>query len=279
VQAELRIETVRNSIKRRFPRLVLAVRGTRRFVTWIVDVLDIGLNQLTFGRGVSKSIRPGIRLRTHPKPWRESFSYFAAGGSVEEELDAFIRQCNAGMQLIDVGAQYGIFSLVAMAWPRSRALLVEPYPKNVQMLSELRRMNSLSDKRFIVVPVAAGSQDGRVAMEGIDFYLPSPASATFVPMRSLDSLCSEFGFRPTHIKIDVEGFEFEVLKGAVKVLDQCMPVVHLEIHDAFLVRDGTAPSEIHNFMRIHGYDQVWSLVENEPDGAPSVTRTVWCAKH
>jgi FkbM family methyltransferase len=197
---------------------------------------------------------------------------------VEEELDAFIQHCKAGMQLVDVGASYGVFSLTAMAWPESRALLIEPHPPSIKILGELQRMNGLSDQRFTVVPAAAGAQDGCLAMEGDEFYLACPASGTSVPMRSLDSLCSELGFRPTHIKIDVEGFEFEVLKGSVTVLEQCMPVLHLEIHNGFLADRGTDPAEIYSFLTARGYDRVWSLVENGAEGAPSVTRTLWCDK-
>lgn len=272
------VQTFKDSIKHHLPWLVPAVRNARWLGKRAVDALDSGLYQTTLRRGISISIRPGVRFKIHPSAWRRSFNAFAVGGCVEDELDAFIGQCKAGMQLVDVGASYGVFSLTAMAWPESRALLIEPHPQSVQMLRELRRMNGLSDQRFIVVPAAAGDRDGRLAMGGDDFYLVSPASQTSVPMRSLDSLCSELGYRPTHIKIDVEGFEFEVLKGAVTVLEQCMPVLHLEIHDAFLVDRGTDPSQIHEFLRDCGYDRVWSLVEKGADGGPSVTRTLWCPK-
>jgi len=272
------VHPVRNSIKHHLPWLVPAVRSARQLRKQAIDALDTGLYQMTLCRGFSTSIRPGIRFKTHPSAWRRSFNAFAAGGYVEEELDAFIGHCKAGMQFVDVGASYGVFSLTAMAWPESRALLIEPHPQSVQMLGELQRMNGLNDQRFIVVAAAAGAQDGLLAMAGDDFYLASPASGTSVPMRSLDSLCSELDFRPTHIKIDVEGFEFEVLKGSVTVLEQCKPVLHLEIHDAFLVNRGTDPSEIYEFLRARGYDQVWSLLENGAEGARFVTRTLWCAK-
>jgi FkbM family methyltransferase len=195
-------------------------------------------------------------------------------------MDAFIAECGDGMQLIDVGASYGAFSLVAMAYPRSRALLIEPYPGSIQMLRRIQRMNGLSDKRFAVLPVAVGAQDGQLPMAdngGISF-VASPASPTSVQMRSLDSLCRELDFRPTHIKIDVEGFEFEVLQGSVAVLEQFLPVVHLEIHNTFLLDRGVEPTEIHAFMRTRGYDRTWALVENGPDGEAYITRTLWRVK-
>jgi len=97
-------------------------------------------------------------------------------------------------------------------------------------------------------------------------------------MRSLDSLCSELGFRPTHIKIDVEGFEFEVLKGAATILEQWKPVVHMEVHDTYLIGRGIRPVEIDDFMRYRGYDRICALVERGPGGEAHITRTLWRAK-
>ncbi|MGO9336311.1 MAG: FkbM family methyltransferase [Terracidiphilus sp.] len=274
---EITLQAVKESVKHRFPGLTPSVRFARRLMTRAIDVMDSGIYLLTFGRGVLKTLRPGIRFRTHPTAWRWSFSNFAEGAYVEEEMNAFIGQCKAGMQLIDVGASYGAFSLVALTWPQSRALLIEPYPRSLRILRQIQRMNSLSGERFIIRPVAAGAQDGKLQVvdnRGI-FFEASPNSPISVQMRSLDSLCGELGFRPTHIKIDVEGFEYEVLQGAARIIEQCMPVVHMEVHNTFLIRRGIEPTEIDAFMRTRGYDRLSALVENGADGEAFITRTVW----
>jgi hypothetical protein len=139
-------------------------------------------------------------------------------------------------------------------------------------------MNGLSEERFTVVPVAAGAEDGRLAVDEMSYGTleASPNGAKFVAMRSFDSVCWELRFCPTHIKIDVEGYELAVLRGAVGILEHFKPIIQLEIHNTVLLTRGTHPEELCQFMKAHGYEQVWSLVQRTSHGTAHLTRTLWC---
>jgi hypothetical protein len=52
------------------------------------------------------------------------------------------------------------------------------------------------------------------------------------------------GAIPTHIKIDVEGFEGEVLAGAAEFLRVEQPVVYLELHGDILREKGLDPEQV-----------------------------------
>lgn len=56
--------------------------------------------------------------------------------------------------------------------------------------------------------------------------------------------------------VDVEGWEFHVLEGAVETLARCKPVVTLEFNDNVAAMKLT-PEMIVDFLRAHGYERLW----------------------
>lgn len=58
---------------------------------------------------------------------------------------------------------------------------------------------------------------------------------------------------PTLIKIDVEGYELDVLKGANKFVEQTRPYIILEINNALLMEYGTNMKDIENYFLLKNY--------------------------
>jgi FkbM family methyltransferase len=56
------------------------------------------------------------------------------------------------------------------------------------------------------------------------------------------------------IKIDVEGFEFNVLKGAERILTQFRPILFIELNDAHLVENGASAAKLLSFLFDKGYN-------------------------
>jgi FkbM family methyltransferase len=188
------------------------------------------------------------------------------------------------MRLLDVGASFGVFSLVACLRFDGSALAVEPAVEAAKMCRRLATVNNLGTNRLQVFEVAAGANEGVTVMDATtpDFLcLPSSTSDgqarrnVTVPVRTLDLLVKENRFMPTHVKVDVEGGELDVLAGAAGLL-RCSGIVwHLEVHDAFLGLRGRSADEVYKLMGSVGFRLVWEKPERGVGGERFVTRTVW----
>ena len=141
----------------------------------------------------------------------------------------------AAQWVVDVGANPGDFSQAAtVLFPSARVLLVEPLPP---LHAELQRRCADHRPRWQLAPCALSNQAGTATLHvdpaaddigslagfSEEYLQANPAARsarTFsCPVRTLDDLCAEQGIaRIDMLKIDVEGFEFEVLAGGAKML-------------------------------------------------------------
>ena len=72
-------------------------------------------------------------------------------------------------------------------------------------------------------------------------------------MTTVDREVDALGLVPDVMKIDVEGYEFEVLRGAQGLLRSRKPVLCLELHLDLLERRGIPPAELVASLQSHGY--------------------------
>jgi FkbM family methyltransferase len=87
-----------------------------------------------------------------------------------------------------------------------------------------------------------------------------------VEIISLDDYVATQSTLPTFIKIDVEGYESEVLKGATKIL-KTLPKLEIEIHTEILSRYNTSVKEIFELINIESY-QTWVQWSDEEEPQP-----------
>ena len=159
----------------------------------------------------------------------------------------------------DVGSHHGLHALV-MARHSKRVLAIEPNPHNVAILRKNIVLNSLQN--IVVRQAAVGDSVGKVALPqdssqgGILLENRDSLPMISVDYIPLDHLADEHGF-PQFLKIDVEGFEDRVLKGASRITRR-RPKVMLEVHVDWVSRYGSSVREVVELLNLESY-RVWVL--------------------
>ena len=153
-----------------------------------------------------------------------------------------------GGDVIDVGAFRGWYA--ALLAPRARAgdtlLCMEPDPRAyVELLRNIAALSSLFPRvRFCALPLSAG--DGSAVKRTVPTrddrahprYEPARGGGTERSL-TLDELSERWGLRPAFLKIDVEGAEIHVLRGARRLLREGDLKVMVELHPRFQPEDVT----------------------------------------
>jgi FkbM family methyltransferase len=214
-----------------------------------------------FGKSSNLSIRREWSVRCHPICVTE-FGVFQNDPAQYAELEDFIAQCRPGMKLLDVGAHWGIFALAALHYGSSEAsvVCVEPSSSAAKVLKHNLLLNGVLD-RVTVVEKAAGIASGSVHMlttgaGGADYLVVPPETrpdSVSIPQSDLTALCRLLDFVPTHVKIDIEGYEEEGLIGAREMLQLYHPMLFLELHGELIRRRGRDPRTVLQMLRETGY--------------------------
>jgi len=148
-----------------------------------------------------------------------------------------------GKLVLDVGAFHGLTALF-FASKGATVHAFEPMPLNRSRLHENLKLNPKLD--IHVHPCAVGAESGTLHLV-MDPRMPGGATAAAeiqaevgrmpdamhveVPVTTLDALWATGAIpKPDFIKIDVEGFESNVLSGARNLLSECKPIIYIELH-------------------------------------------------
>jgi FkbM family methyltransferase len=164
--------------------------------------------------------------------------------------------------VFDVGANLGAYTMLFAQWAGAtgRVFAFEPSPASLQGLRRHLRLNSI-DEIVDVVPKAvcdrAGSATFFVDRSGGTSGLHTSTGAQSAPITvettSLDRFCLEHHVKPAVIKIDVEGAELEVLRGARSILAGDDVTVFIEFHPSMWTARGVATDQMAREMAALGF--------------------------
>ncbi len=207
------------------------------------------------------TIRPDWRVRCHALS-AASFSFVAKDEDSLAELDGFIRHCNDAAVVFDIGASHGLFTLAAIRYggPKVKVVAVDPSSTSNRALRTNLKLSGAAE-RVIVVEAAVGSEDGSVSMlttgpAGDYYFVVAPenrSDARQIPQISLGGLQKLAGAPPTHLKIDVEGYEAEIIHGGKDFLRSIQPLIFLELHSDMLRKRNYDPATVLNDLAECGY--------------------------
>ncbi len=208
--------------------------------------------------GVAFLARPAV-----PIGWNVTFF-----GSYEPELREIFRSIlRPGAIAVDVGANIGWHTLLMaqLVGEHGRVIAVEPNPSILRGLHQNVELNRFSQVEIVPCALAdaegvvsfygpdaddAGSGNGHVVGEAMSRQEPT----IDVEARRLDDVAAAAGLdRLDLIKIDVEGFEWPVLRGADQVIARFRPHIVFEFDIAYTPRGGGSAPLLDDFFRRHRY--------------------------
>lgn len=177
--------------------------------------------------------------------------------------------------IVDVGANIGYYLLLLAeaADPSCRITCIEPSVENLPELESTLRRNSLSNVTLHRVALGAGR--ARIGLgAGINSGVAGLGEGRYeVEVVPLDDLVTE---PVDFIKIDVEGYEYDVLKGGRRVLSAMRPRLLVELHPRALNRFGASVSGCLALLREYYHDIEFYEGASSVTGASSAWRRFYC---
>jgi FkbM family methyltransferase len=209
----------------------------------------------------------GIRLRTRVGT-DLSFQLFVAGRYEPNELFAFAAALPRGGIAIDAGANEGLYTLLGAvhAGSAGRVVAIEPSDRELTILENNIATNGLGN--VTIEPIALLDRSGETKLRIAEFHhagqntLGSFAyegvrASTTLSVRAdrLDRVIERLRLpRVDVLKLDVEGAEHCVLRGAHEVLRRLRPFMILELQNDSLRFMGSSRVEVIAELRSHDYD-------------------------
>jgi FkbM family methyltransferase len=235
-------------------RAVLKVLEPWKGATWRSRVPVFGPATLRMEHGATIVLQKAERCQIAKE-------IYWGGGRLENEadrlaLDLALRLSRDADRFLDVGAYTGLFALaVARLNPRVHSDAYEIVPENYLLMWENTIHNNLvqrvhpkllglgADRSTLKVPSSLGSGvlASSVALDSV------AADGTDIPIAPLDDVYVGFDGRMV-MKIDVEGFEWEVFRGGRELVARVKPDIVCEV----LRRAPNVP-EMREFLVATGY--------------------------
>lgn len=212
-------------------------------------------------------VEPRIKMRLDPEDMGARM--ILESGEYEPVSCGMVREhLGRGATFVDVGANMGYYSLKAatIVGAAGHVIAIEPNPQAIRRLQA--NIAASGADVVAVAPVACSDAEatlelyaapefntGETSLSQANASQAGPITHSYkVRARPLDDIIRESGVaRVDAIKIDVEGAEYLVLKGAQQTLDRFHPMVLVEIVEYQLRGMGTSSAQVRELLRAHGY--------------------------
>jgi FkbM family methyltransferase len=243
--------------------------GVRQLVKRAYHAL---LDLRTGGRGLECRLPGGESVRIDP-----AYRYVSWN---TDEYCAFKSALGPGKVAFDIGANVGCYSMLFGQWvgAEGRVFAFEPSPAT---FSGLERHVALNRLGGVVRPIQAAVSDESATAEflmldnqgmsrlAVGVEGDTSPRAVRVPTVSVDEFCAGEGVTPDLMKIDVEGFELAVLRGARETIRRAGArlALFVEMHPTTWAEIGTSKEEMISELEAQGleaepptgYEDMWSV--------------------
>jgi FkbM family methyltransferase len=170
------------------------------------------------------------------------------------EMSLLLHYLREGDVFIDGGANVGAYTVLASAGAGAEAYAFEPSPNAMDSLRSNVELNRIAG-RVHLEPYALGRAAGAIMLQTSGpsamhhVSVASSQGSSSVEMRTIDS----YGLFPSIIKIDVEGYEAEVLAGAAQTAacPELVAIITENSDDSGHYGEGV--QSVSSFMHQHGF--------------------------
>lgn len=231
---------------------------------------------------VAVQTRTGARLEL-PLASAQTWQVVMTGRYDDESVTMLCRHIAPGSLVIDVGASLGLYTValgIAARAAGAEVLAVEPLERNCDFIKGNVARNGLvgvarivrsavgAAEGSLILHSESGGAGNATVVSGLDAMELSRHDAVgglsheeCVPVCRLDDLVGTIGQRVSLIKIDVEGFEFEVLAGAERTIADHRPVVAAELSPEWLRSRGVPLAALQTWLSDHEYRclEIWPV--------------------
>ncbi|PCI29368.1 MAG: hypothetical protein COB67_04235 [SAR324 cluster bacterium] len=228
----------------------------------VKPVVLAGLKLLFGRRGIKVNIGGQGEVRMSPIFYFSNWENF--GGQHNKGYASCVQACDGKQIFLDIGAHIGLYSLpISKRLSKDgRIFAFEPSSVNYKTLQDHIHMNQADS--IIPLPHLVGA----ISLDQVDFYedtdqispMNSIACTSKTPIKvtrkkqiSVDEFCQDMKIIPDVIKIDVEGAEIEVLKGAKKTLREHDPKIFLSVHPVHIKALGKTLDDLASIIEEIGY--------------------------
>jgi FkbM family methyltransferase len=190
--------------------------------------------------------------------------YFGLNNDKPEGLYELVKKKSI---IIDVGGNIGqtAMNFAKIAGEHSIIFTFEPDELNYSNLIENLGQNNFKNIRHFnlglgsikeELPLKINSPSNR---GGNRIDKKNTMGSSLIKIERLDHILEKEQINNVDlIKIDVEGFELEVLKGSKKTIERYMPSLYIEVDDNNLCQQGTNAKELINYVSAFGYNCIHS---------------------
>lgn len=175
-----------------------------------------------------------------------------------KECDLLMYLFDADDKILEIGTHYGWYSvfLSKQLSPKGSYSVVEMVPKAVMNIQANFFLNNLSNNK--IYHAAGASKPGKIHFDlGFNGNANGQIKENYTASIEIeaitgDQIAAERGYI-TFLKIDVEGFEADVLEGCQKILST-IPKIALELHLDLLNNFGKSVKDVFKYINIDKYE-------------------------
>jgi FkbM family methyltransferase len=247
--------------------------------SWDQLIARLPANYYQYPKGSQRNVtRNGFHYRLDISDYMQWLIYFGIQAEPREKLYGMIKP---GMTILDIGANIGETSMAfsKLAGEKGRVFSFEPDPQTFAHLLTHLELNACTN----VIPFnkGLGQKEGELFLEegehnsGGNRISPDQRRGKKIAVTTLDQFLKENGVEKIDfIKIDVEGYEYNVLLGAGETITKHHPAFFIELVNDFLEDQGASSKMLVEFLTDRKYS-----ISNANDGNPVSATTPFAHTH